>query len=162
MPARLVSSNGLPDIVIDRPLIVVGRHRTCDERLDSSRVSRHHCCLVVAGEAGLLVRDLGSTNGTWINGRQIVDGRLHPGDELAVACLRYRLIKSDSSGDSDPDAIGDAPRPAHAAYASARPPGGPSASTVLDRPAIRGADAPNGGTAGGCRSLARHIEPATS
>jgi pSer/pThr/pTyr-binding forkhead associated (FHA) protein len=38
------------------------------------------------------VRDLKSTNGTRINGHRIQSGQLQPGDELAIAGLRYRLI----------------------------------------------------------------------
>jgi pSer/pThr/pTyr-binding forkhead associated (FHA) protein len=37
------------------------------------------------------VRDLGSTNGIWINGRRVISGRLRPGDVLAIAHIRYRL-----------------------------------------------------------------------
>jgi hypothetical protein len=37
------------------------------------------------------VRDLGSTNGTWIAGRRVSCGRLRAGDILAIAHLRYRV-----------------------------------------------------------------------
>jgi pSer/pThr/pTyr-binding forkhead associated (FHA) protein len=39
----------------------------------------------------VVVRDLGSTNGTWINGRRVERGRLKPSDELSIAHIRYRL-----------------------------------------------------------------------
>jgi pSer/pThr/pTyr-binding forkhead associated (FHA) protein len=75
---------------LDRVLIVVGRHPDCDARLDSPRVSRWHCCLSeVDGE--VWVRDLGSTNGTWIDGQRVSSGRLRPGEVLAIAHLRYRV-----------------------------------------------------------------------
>jgi pSer/pThr/pTyr-binding forkhead associated (FHA) protein len=75
---------------LDRVLIVVGRHPDCDARLDSLRVSRWHCCLSeVDGE--VWVRDLGSTNGTWIGGRRVSSGRVRRGDVLAIAHLRYRV-----------------------------------------------------------------------
>jgi len=92
VPARLVSLAGGPEISVCRALIVVGRHPLCDVRLDSIRVSRRHCCLTeVEGE--VVVRDLGSLNGTLINGRRVEAGRLRPGDELTIANLRYRLEK---------------------------------------------------------------------
>ena len=53
-------------------------------------MSRRHCCLVPSGSE-VVVRDLGSTNGTWINGLRVDEGRLRPGDELAIAGIRYRL-----------------------------------------------------------------------
>jgi predicted component of type VI protein secretion system len=90
MPCRLVASAGWPPIRLDRALVVVGRHPDCDARLDSPRVSRWHCCLTeVDGE--VWVRDLGSTNGTWIDGRRASSGRLRRGDVLAIAHHRYRV-----------------------------------------------------------------------
>lgn len=90
MSARLVAVDEGPDIPLDRAMIVVGRHPQCDARLDSLRVSRHHCCMTQEhGE--VLVRDLGSTNGIRINGQRVEFGRLRPGDELSIAHIRYRL-----------------------------------------------------------------------
>jgi predicted component of type VI protein secretion system len=90
MPCQLVASAGWPPIRLDSALVVVGRHPDCDARLDSPRVSRWHCCLSeVDGE--VWVRDLGSTNGTWIDGRRVRSGRLRAGDVLAIAHLRYRM-----------------------------------------------------------------------
>lgn len=90
MPPRLISLDGHADIPLDRLLVVVGRHRRCDAQIDSARVSRRHCCLALDSD-GVLVRDLGSTNGTWINGRRVEEGALLPGDELSIAHLRYAL-----------------------------------------------------------------------
>jgi predicted component of type VI protein secretion system len=71
-------------------MIVVGRHPQCDARLDSLRVSRHHCCMT-QDKGEVVVRDLGSTNGIRINGQRVEMGRLRPGDELSIAHIRYRL-----------------------------------------------------------------------
>src|SRR4029077_3430619 len=90
MPSRLVALDEGPDITLDRAMVVVGRHPACDTRLDSLRVSRHHCCMTQEnGE--VVVRDLGSTNGIRINGQRVEIGRLRPGDELSIAHIRYRL-----------------------------------------------------------------------
>src|SRR5271165_1585917 len=90
MTARLVALDEGQDIVLDRAMVVVGRHPACDARLDSLRVSRHHCCMMQeSGE--VVVRDLGSTNGIRINGQRVEMGRLKPGDELSIAHIRYRL-----------------------------------------------------------------------
>ncbi len=70
--------------------MVVGRHTGCDVRLESARVSRRHCCIGLDRE-GVIIRDLGSTNGTRINGQRIETGLLRPGNELVIAHLRYRL-----------------------------------------------------------------------
>lgn len=90
MPARLVALDEGNDIALDRPMVVVGRHPLCDVRLDSLRISRHHCCMIQDKDE-LVVRDLGSTNGIRINGERVERGRLRTGDELSIAHIRYRL-----------------------------------------------------------------------
>jgi len=90
MPARLVALDEGPDIPLDRAMVVVGRHPQCDARLDSLRVSRHHCCMT-HDQGEVVVRDLGSTNGIRINGQRVEMGRLRSGDELSIAHIRYRL-----------------------------------------------------------------------
>jgi hypothetical protein len=90
MQVRLVAIDEGPDIVLDRVMVVVGRHPSCDTRLDSLRVSRQHCCMS-QDNGEVTVRDLGSTNGIRINGQRVERGRLRPGDELSIAHIRYRL-----------------------------------------------------------------------
>jgi predicted component of type VI protein secretion system len=104
MPHLLVPLDGGPDIPLGREPIVVGRHPLCDVRLPSIRVSRRHCCLTeVDGEVA--VRDLGSSNGTRINGRGVESGRLRPGDELTIAHLRYRLEHGPANGPGPADPL---------------------------------------------------------
>ena len=91
-----VSLDGNVDFHLDAPLTLVGRSRACEVCLDSSRVSRRHCCLAF-GHGEVLVRDLGSTNGTRINGRRVEKGLLRPGDVLGIAHLRFRLIFLDQT-----------------------------------------------------------------
>jgi pSer/pThr/pTyr-binding forkhead associated (FHA) protein len=90
MPLRLLCLDGHADISIDRAVVMVGRHRWCDVRIASPRVSRRHCCLALVHDT-VLVRDLGSTNGTRINGQRVEEGVLRPGDELSIAHCRYHL-----------------------------------------------------------------------
>jgi len=90
MPLRLVSLDGTADIPLDHDFVMVGRDRWCHVRLNSPQVSRRHCSLTVDGD-GVLVLDLGSTNGTRINGRRVGQALLHPGDELWIAHYRFHL-----------------------------------------------------------------------
>jgi len=46
-------------------------------------------CCVAQIEDGVHVSDVGSTNGTRINGRSVRSGRLRPGDDLTITHLRY-------------------------------------------------------------------------
>ncbi len=90
MRARLISLDEGTDIPVGGGPVLIGRNPRCDARLESIRVSRLHCCLA-AGDGGVLVRDLLSTNGTRINGQPVERGQLRPGDELSIAHLRFRL-----------------------------------------------------------------------
>lgn len=90
MSPRFVAIDEGPDIPMDRAVVVVGRHPNCDTRLDSLRVSRHHCCMTQE-DGQVIVRDLDSVNGIRINGQRVETGRLRPGDELSIAHIRYRL-----------------------------------------------------------------------
>ena len=125
MPARLVALDDGPDINLDRAMVVVGRHPSCDTRLDSLRVSRHHCCMTQEnGE--VMVRDLGSTNGIRINGQRVEIGRIRPGDELSIAHIRYRLENGQGHEQTIAEAggAGVLPRPGdedRAGSVSARP-----------------------------------------
>jgi hypothetical protein len=62
---------------------VVGREGTCDVYVESNQVSRRHC-LVQVTERGLLVKDLESTNGTFVNGIPMADGYINEGDRLSL------------------------------------------------------------------------------
>jgi hypothetical protein len=129
MSGRLVALDEGQDIPLDHAMIVVGRHPQCDARLDSLRVSRHHCCMT-PDHGELIVRDLGSTNGIRINGQRVETGRLKPGDELSIAHIRYRL----DGGQGHDRTIADLPRERE----SARSEKG-DAPRVLARPAVVGA-----------------------
>ncbi len=70
--------------------VVVGRAEECPLRLSGSDVSRRHCRIVRSG-AGYSVQDLGSQNGTRVNGERVEERPLRPGDRIEVgsAVLYY-------------------------------------------------------------------------
>jgi pSer/pThr/pTyr-binding forkhead associated (FHA) protein len=55
---------------ITRDMTVVGRREDCDLRIPLSDVSRKHCRLILNGET-MKIEDLGSSNGTYINGERV-------------------------------------------------------------------------------------------
>ena len=69
---------------------VVGRAPECNLRLDANGLSRQHARLVMAN-GGVQVEDMGSTNGTFINGKRVQRGLAVPGDEIGFDQLRFRL-----------------------------------------------------------------------
>lgn len=74
---------------------VVGRESACDICLDSNQVSRKHCLIQVT-ERGLLVKDLESTNGIFVNGMPMADGYLNDGDKLSLGTYVLTLYRDKS------------------------------------------------------------------
>ena len=83
--------------LLDRATTTVGRHPDSDIFLDDVTVSRRHAELV-RGDEGQLVRDLGSLNGSYVNGDRVDQRRLATGDELQIG--RFKLL---FVGTTDPD-----------------------------------------------------------
>ena len=91
MKACLVSPDGQTTISLKNDITVVGRKQgVCDVFLDRGNVSKIHC-LIIKTDGLLLVRDLGSTNGTLVNGQKVSRGALLPGDELSFASLTFQV-----------------------------------------------------------------------
>ena len=72
-------------------VMTVGRQQDCQLRIASSQVSRKHC-QIFEKKGLLLVKDLGSFNGTLVNGKKIADQRvLEPGDQLTIGSVVFRI-----------------------------------------------------------------------
>jgi predicted component of type VI protein secretion system len=69
---------------------VVGRKDNCDLRLNHKSVSKQHCVLVKT-DGLLLLRDLGSTNGTRVNGQRVRRAALLPDDHLGISMFKFRV-----------------------------------------------------------------------
>ena len=113
MPAHLLSLTDGPSILIDKPILLFGRHEECDVQLNSKKVSRRHCCLAQVSDY-LVIRDLGSTNGVRINGQRVVEGKLVPGDELQIGNFKYQVcgdVLGRSKEDKVPDGFQSVPAP---------------------------------------------------
>ena len=82
----------------------VGRATGADFIVDAALVSRVHCRLTVLPDGRLEVRDLESTNGTFVNGERVVQAQLTDGDRLQVGRLEL-IVSRDATGTQDePDA----------------------------------------------------------
>ena len=90
MRARLIPVDGGPALDLVKDLTLVGRNEDCDLFIDHKSVSKQHCVLVKT-EGLVLVRDLGSTNGTRVNGQRVRRAALLPNDNLAIANFKYHV-----------------------------------------------------------------------
>src|SRR5262245_29922903 len=70
--------------------LLIGRSSTCQLVLADDTVSRRHAELRVE-EGRWLLRDLGSSNGTWVNGRRVIEAEVRPGDLLHLGGAAVRL-----------------------------------------------------------------------
>lgn len=78
------------EVPVDRDWMVIGRGRTADVVIAEPTISRAHAAIGF-DEHGFFMQDLGSTNGTRVNGAREARVALADGDELQLGKLRLRV-----------------------------------------------------------------------
>ena len=79
------------EVPLRGPKFLIGRAEDCHLRPQSSRVSRHHAAILIE-DGFVAVRDLGSSNGTLVNGERIKSEReLKTGDKLQIGPLEFEV-----------------------------------------------------------------------
>jgi pSer/pThr/pTyr-binding forkhead associated (FHA) protein len=79
------------EIPIDKSFIDLGRRPDCDLQLASRVVSGHHCRIIKAGFA-VLLRDVGSANGTFLNGMRLTEvTELKNNDQIRVGHFTFKV-----------------------------------------------------------------------
>jgi pSer/pThr/pTyr-binding forkhead associated (FHA) protein len=73
---------------ISREMTVIGRRQDCDLMIPLGEISRKHCRIIRDGEA-LRLEDLGSSNGTFHNGRRVQEAELSAGDTIQVGPVAF-------------------------------------------------------------------------
>jgi DNA-binding Lrp family transcriptional regulator len=86
---RLLADDGRSFAIGDQPLII-GRSPDVDVVLNDTNVSRRHAEVWRTSE-GVAIRDLQSTNGTYVNGHRISAVSLSPRDDITVGALHFRI-----------------------------------------------------------------------
>jgi pSer/pThr/pTyr-binding forkhead associated (FHA) protein len=90
--------------------ILIGRGSDLDMVLVEDMVSRRHARITTFG-GELVIEDMGSTNGTFVNGEKITRSRLKEGDRILVGTSIIKLVASDE--DTDPGEVADLPEHAY-------------------------------------------------
>jgi pSer/pThr/pTyr-binding forkhead associated (FHA) protein len=91
MRAKLISLDYLVpqcDTSLDVVPLVIGHAHNADICLDDYSVADYHCRIDSVGDE-LVVSDLGSVHGTFVNGARIADSVLNHGDELAIGLMTF-------------------------------------------------------------------------
>jgi len=89
---------------LDKPLITIGRHQGNDIQIDDARVSARHAQIRIEPSEQLqsrddiLLEDLGSTNGTSVNGDQVDHCELRANDVITVVDTRFKLLDTGRAG----------------------------------------------------------------
>ena len=78
-------------IRLDEDPITIGRHPDNRLRIKDEMASRHHCIIEPTPDGKFQVRDLGSRNGTKLNGNKIELAMLQPGDVVEIGKLRFEV-----------------------------------------------------------------------
>ncbi|MBS0196330.1 MAG: FHA domain-containing protein [Planctomycetes bacterium] len=87
----LVQADGTQrEIPLKKAVQVIGRQTDCQLRIPSANVSRHHCEVIVS-DSGVSLRDLGSSNGTFVNKQRIQQAQVAPGDLVSLGGLVFVL-----------------------------------------------------------------------
>jgi pSer/pThr/pTyr-binding forkhead associated (FHA) protein len=86
------------EILVTKDEFLIGRGTDSDLRLNAGAVSRHHCLLHLRADE-VTVNDLGSSNGTFVNGQRVrSQAVLHHGDQLRVGSFDFEVeISSESA-----------------------------------------------------------------
>ena len=87
-----------------RGSIIVGRSRTCGLALPGADASRRHAEILGTGK-GFRLRDLGSTNGTFVNGERVEEVELRPGDRIQIGggTITFCRVEANVDGGSAAD-----------------------------------------------------------
>ena len=97
MSGWTLQAKGDPPVIFRLPagsIKTVGRTARADFILDAALVSRVHCRLTADKSDQLIVEDLGSTNGTLVNGKRIDRQVLKPGDTVTIGRVELEVTQS--------------------------------------------------------------------
>jgi len=76
---------------LNAPSLVIGRSSKCDIQIDQESISRNHTKMVNTGKS-ILIRDLGSTNGTYVNDEPIDEYVMRDGDLIKIGRTIFKFL----------------------------------------------------------------------
>jgi pSer/pThr/pTyr-binding forkhead associated (FHA) protein len=90
--ALIASSSWLngQEFILEKAKTILGRSSQCDIVIPGTHLSRQHVEIQVQGNQ-LLVRDLDSSNGTYLNNNKITEASAHPGDEIRIDIYPFKV-----------------------------------------------------------------------
>ena len=87
--------------LLSRGTYRVGRSPSCEVTLQHSQVSKEHACIQVYGD-GIVISDMKSRNGTFVNGTQIQSHILKPQDQVVIYDIHLQIVPASAPANHDP------------------------------------------------------------
>ena len=107
----LMPSGRKRKFAVKKAKLIIGRGTDCSLQIPAGTVSRHHCELTLV-EDHLAVRDLGSSNGTFVNRDRIADETpLQAGDTLSVGPVHFTVVVNGEPTEIRPRKPSPKPKP---------------------------------------------------
>jgi hypothetical protein len=122
-------------IELQGSLVVLGRDPSCDLVISDPKCSRRHAVIEAVGQ-GLTIRDTGSANGIFVNGKRVERSSLEPDDFVRIGEVILKVLPDEITGTvvMGPDEL-EAPAPAAPAELKAAPPAAREERAVARPPA---------------------------
>ena len=79
----------------------IGRNTDCDFQIPLGVISRRHCQISL-DQGHIIIRDLGSSNGTFVNGKRVQESALGPGDTLMIGPVIFTVVVDGNPADVKP------------------------------------------------------------
>ena len=92
----LYPQNQFKQVPLEKGTVILGRGQDADIRLDDELVSRRHCAVTFDG-LDVTVKDLGSTNGTFVDGSPIAESKLEDHNRLQIGKMVLKVDFKDAS-----------------------------------------------------------------
>lgn len=129
---RVTADGETQRVVLGKDRTVIGRQEGCQLRIPVAGVSRAHCEIRVEG-GSIVVKDLGSSNGTFVNQERVTEQPLAPGDLLSLGGQVFLVQVNGEPDDFDPEFL----------YEDGLPEEASAAASPAPRPSVPAASGPN-------------------
>ncbi len=89
------------EFLLKKETTTLGRNTDCDFQIPLGVISRRHCQVLLKNDA-VSVRDLGSSNGTFVNSRRVTESPIAPGDTIVVGPVIFTVVINGNPAEIQP------------------------------------------------------------
>ena len=101
---RVTSDGKAQAVPLTHTRTLIGRLDDCQVRIRSGKISRHHCEIINDGSS-LALKDLGSSNGTYLNQERVEESELAAGDLIAVGSMVFLVQIAGQPDEFEPELL---------------------------------------------------------